>query len=116
MRTTGLDAFEPEVQKRNKGWRDWQGRSSVKQRKGCAKGRGLNQDYIRVQEEEQEAKVCKRERGQPLQKQPQATEQGGGREKGIGRPAETKEHRTKSKNTNTVSQLYLQHIQLDINI
>lgn len=60
---------------------------------------------MQEKEEEQEAKVCKRERGQPQQKQPQATEQGGGREKGIGRPAETKEHRTKSKNTNTVSQL-----------
>lgn len=61
---------------------------------------------MQEKEEEQEAKVCKRERGQPLQKQPQATEQGGGREKGIGRPAETKEHRTKSKNTNTFNSFY----------
>lgn len=38
--------------------------------------------------------------------------QGGGKEKGIGRPAETKEDSTESKITNTVPKLHLHHLQL----
>lgn len=59
-----------------------------------------------MQEEEEEAKVCERERGQPRQqKEPRATEQGGGKEKGRGRPAETKGDRTKSKNSHSIPKL-----------
>lgn len=44
------------------------------------RGGRLTRDNIRVQEEEeQEAKVCERERGQPRQNGPWATEQGGGK-------------------------------------
>ena len=73
---------------------------------GRGEGGGiLTRDYdIRVQEEEQEARVCERERGRPPQtKEPRDTEQGGGEEKGIGRPAETEKDRTKSKNSTTNS-------------
>lgn len=43
-------------------------------------------------QKEQVARVCERERedNTTRQKEPRETEQGGGEEKGIGRPAETK--------------------------
>ena len=79
----------------------------MEEERGGVRGGRLNQDYIRMQEEEeQEAKVCERERGQPRQKRATGHRAGWRGGKGRGRPAETEGDRTKSKNTNTIPQLF----------
>ena len=81
--------------------------------RGGGVGRRLTRDYDIRMQEEQVARVCERERegNTTRQKEPREIEQGGGEEKGIGRPAETKEDRTRVK-TAPRSQNWPQHLQL----